>query len=180
MQTWKTLAKRTLLTHSKFLRVEEHTVELPDGRVIPDWPWLVTPDFVNVLPETDAGKFLCFRQTKYAFEGISLATVGGYLEPGEMPADAAARELKEEMGCVAREWVALGQFVVDANRGAGLASLYLARGAQTVAEPVRDDLEEQELVSLTRSEIATALLAGEFKNLSWATTVALALARLNA
>lgn len=177
MTNWTTLKKRTILDHSKFLRVEEHEVALPDGRVIPDWPWVVTPDFVNVLPETEDGKYLCFRQTKYAFEGLSLAPVGGYLEPGEEPTSAARRELMEEMGCVAHEWVPLGQYVVDANRGAGVAYLYLARGVRRIAEPIRDDLEEQDPVVLSHDELATALQEGQFKNLSWATTIALALAR---
>jgi len=32
MKNWKTRSSRTLLDHSKFLRVDEHSVELPDGR----------------------------------------------------------------------------------------------------------------------------------------------------
>jgi ADP-ribose pyrophosphatase len=83
MQPWKTLARETILDHSKYLRVENHTVELPDGRIIPNWPWVVTPDYINVLVETVDGKFIFFRQTKYAIAGVSLAPVGGYLEPGE-------------------------------------------------------------------------------------------------
>ena len=41
MDSWVTRSKKTLLTFGKFLRVEQHEVELPDGRVIEDWPWLV-------------------------------------------------------------------------------------------------------------------------------------------
>ena len=44
-----------------------------------------------------------------------------------------------------------------------------------MAEPAADDLEEQELLSMTRAEVEDALLAGEFKVMSWATVVALAL-----
>ena len=50
-----------------------------------------------------------------------------------------------------------------------------ARGARRVAEPVADDLEEQELLSMTGADVQEALLAGEFKVMSWATVVALAL-----
>src|SRR5512139_728419 len=104
MQSWKTLSRRVILEHSKYLVVEEHAVELPDGRVIEDWPWLITPDFVNVVAVTEGGQFLCFRQTKYGIEGDSLAPVGGYLEPGEDPLVAAQRELLEETGYQAAEW----------------------------------------------------------------------------
>ena len=39
MQPWKTLSRKTILDYSKFLRVEEHAIELPDGKVIEKWPW---------------------------------------------------------------------------------------------------------------------------------------------
>jgi ADP-ribose pyrophosphatase len=175
MQPWKTLSRRTILNHSKFLVVENHTVELPDGQVISEWPWLIMPDYVNVLAVTEEGEFLCFRQTKYGIDGPSLAPVGGYIEPGEDPLTAARRELLEETGYEASDWISLGQYRVDGNRGAGMAYLFLARGARCVAEPDADDLEEQELLRLSRSEIDVTLAAGEFKALGWATVVALAL-----
>src|SRR5690606_6440690 len=143
MQPWQTLARRRVLQagDGRFLRVEYHAVQLPDGRVIEEWPWLETPSYVNVVAETEDGRVLCFRQSKYAVEGISLAIPGGYLEPGEDPRDAAQRELREETGYAADEWVALGTFVVDGNRGNGHAHLFLARGARWVQAIDADDLE---------------------------------------
>ena len=179
MQPWKTLSRRTILNHSKFLTVEEHTVELPDGRVISDWPWIITPDYINVLAVTRDGEFLCFRQTKYSVEETSLAPVGGYLEPNEDPLAAAQRELLEETGYEAPEWTHLGRYGVDGNRGAGTAHFFLARGAHRVSEPDADDLEEQKLLHLSRSEIEAAIASGEFKSLPWAAVVALGLLHLN-
>lgn len=178
MQAWKTLSKRTILKHSKYLTVEEHSVQLPDGQVIADWAWVITPDYVNVLAETEDGRFVCFRQVKYGIEGMSLAPVGGYLEPGEEPLAAARRELLEETGYEAVEWLDLGSYQADGNRGFATAHLFLARGARQVAEPDADDLEEQELLLLSQEQVAAALVAGEFKGLSWATLAALALLRM--
>ena len=73
----------------------------------------------------------------------------------------------------------LGRYVVDGNRGCGVGHLYLARGARRVAEPIADDLEEQELLMLTREEVVTALVAGELEVLSWAAALALALVALD-
>ncbi len=179
MQPWKTLTRRTILNHSKYLTVENHTIELPDGRIIDDWPWLITPDFVNVLTVTEEEEFLFFRQTKYAVDGTSLAPVGGYLEPGEAPLAAAQRELLEETGYRAAEWIDLGHYVVDGNRGAGTAYLFLARRAHRVTEPDSDDLEELQLLHLNRPELETALAAGEFKVLPWAAVVVLALRHID-
>ncbi len=177
---WKTRARRTILDCGKFLRVETHIVELPDGRVIDDWTWVISPDYVNVVAETVDGAYLCFRQTKYAIQGTSLAVVGGYLEPDEMPLEAAQRELREETGFAAPEWINLGTFPVEANRGIQTAHFFLARRASRVTDPIVDDLEEQEILQLTRAELAAGLAAGEFKALAWAAIVALALLRLPA
>jgi ADP-ribose pyrophosphatase len=178
MQTWKTLSRRTVLDCGKFLSVEARAVQLPDGRVIDDWPWVIAPDYVNVPAVTEQGAFLCFRQVKYAIDGTSLAPVGGYLEPGEDPLAAAQRELLEETGYEAPDWVSLGSYPVDGNRGLGIAHLYLARGARRVRAPDADDLEEQELLTLSRQEVEQALDNGAFKLLPWVTAVALALRRM--
>jgi ADP-ribose pyrophosphatase len=178
MEPWKTVARKVVLKHGRYLTVEEHTVELPDGRVIKHWPWLITPDFVNVVAVAEDGRFLFFRQTKYGVKGTVLAPVGGFLEPGEDPLAAAQRELLEETGYEAEVWVDLGRYRVDANRGAGMANLFLARGAHQVTEAGPDDLEEQHLVLLTRSEVEAAFALRSFKVLPWMATVALALASL--
>jgi ADP-ribose pyrophosphatase len=175
MQSWKTVSKNIILNHSRFLTVENHTIELPNGQTIADWPWLVTPDYVNVAVITGGGKFICFRQTKYAVDGVSLAPVGGYLEPGEAPLMAARRELLEETGYQADEWFSLGQYPVDGNRGVGVAHLFLARGARRITNPDADDLEEQELLLLSRAKVETALAQGQFKLLPWVAVMALAL-----
>jgi ADP-ribose pyrophosphatase len=179
MQLWNTLHRRPVLQagDGRWLTVEYHTVQLPDGRVIEEWAWIITPDFINVVAETEDGRFVCFRQTKYA-AGHTLGIVGGYLEPGEEPLAAAQRELLEESGYAAPSWESLGEYVVDGNRGSGRAYFFLARGARYVQSVPSDDLEEQELVLLSRGELAAALAAGEIKVLPWAAAVALALNRI--
>jgi ADP-ribose pyrophosphatase len=175
LRPWKTLSKTTLLEHSKFLTVENHTVELPDGQVIADWPWLITPNAVIILAETEDGKFLVFRQVKYGIDGPTLAPVGGYIEPAEDPDEAAKRELLEETGYVSDDWVSLGSYLVSPNRGFATHHLYHARRSRKVAEPDSDDLEEQQLFHLNRAELRAALLGGDIHVLAWAMTAAMVL-----
>lgn len=180
LRPWETISREAILDCGKFLKVERHAVRLPDGRVIPDWPWVIGPDAAIVLAVTNDGRFLCFRQTKYAIDGVALAPVGGMLEPGEEPLAAAQRELLEETGYEAATWVRLGSHVLDPNRGVGTMHLFLALGARWVAELNSDDLEDQELLLLSRAEIEHALREGAFKVLAWSAVVAMALHYLEA
>lgn len=175
---WKTLSRRLLFKVNKFLTVESHEVELPDGRIIPDWAWVITPDAAIVVAETVNGRFLCFHQTKYAIEGTTLAPVGGHIEADETPLAAAQRELLEETGYEAVEWISLGSYVVGPNRGFAKRHLFFARQAAKVAEPNSDDLEEQELLLLSREEIEQAVQNGDFKVAVWTAAVALSLQHL--
>lgn len=180
LRPWQTIAKHTLLDHGRFLVVENHAVQLPNGAIITDWAWIIAPDAAIVVTLVEDGRFLLFRQTKYAVPGTTLAPVGGMLEPHESPRQAAERELLEETGYAAPEWVDLGAYVVDPNRGVGTMHLFLARGAYQVAEAESDDLEDQQLLLLDRAEVEAALRAGDFKVLAWATAVALALLHIDA
>lgn len=181
MERLRTLHRRLLLTvgDGRFLTVEGHTVGFPDGRVVEDWGWVITPDFINVVAVTADGRVLAFRQPKYAVDGLTLGIPGGYIEAGEAPLVAAQRELLEETGYIATAWQPLGTYAVDGNRGAGTAHFFLATGARWQQPIDADDLEEQELLLLDRAEVAHALLSGEIKVLPWAACIALALLRLD-
>ena len=178
MQPWKTKSRKTILEQRPWLVVEHHTVELPDGRLILEWPWIITPDYVNVVAVTEDGYLVCFRQVKYGLDGETLGIVGGFVEAGEDPFVAARRELLEETGYESADWVPLGSFCVDPNRGIATGHLYLARNARYIKPRNADDLEEQEIVFLTRTEIESALANGEVKVLAWAASIAFALRNL--
>ena len=178
MELWKTKDRQVILEQRPWLVVEDHTVELPDGRLIPHWPWIITPDYVNVVAMADDQRFICFQQVKYGVEGTTLGIVGGFVEEGEQPSAAARRELLEETGYESDDWIHLGSYRVDPNRGIAMGHLYFARQARYIRPRNADDLEEQQIIFLTRSEMEAALSGGEFKVLAWAATVAFALRQL--
>jgi len=157
MNKWKCRQRRTILDHSTFLRVDEHEVELGDGRIISDWPVVITPDYVNILARDSSGSFVFFNQQKYMAPEMRISPPGGYLESGEDPLAGAKRELLEETGYASEQWIDLGRFIVDSNRGCGTAYLFLAIESKKITEAKSDDLEDQTLILLTRAELENAI-----------------------
>ena len=177
MKAWKTLSKEVILSRKPYLEVENHHVQLPDGRVIDHWTWINTPNFVLVAAITKDDRLVCLRQTKYAVNGITLATPGGYIEDGEAPLEAAKREVREEAGFSAEHWEDFGTYVVDGNRGNGHGHFFVAHGAYPIEKSASDDLEEQELLLLDRAAVEQALWNGKFKMIASQTLVAMVLLR---
>lgn len=112
---WKTdqTLGKVVLGESPFARCEVHSVMVPMGNgytnttmknhnnkkmIVNDWIFIEERDAVNVAVVTKEGKFLAFQQRKYAIPGETLAPVGGFINNGEAPFDAARREVWEELG----------------------------------------------------------------------------------
>ncbi len=178
MRPWQTLSRTVVFEQKPWISVESRELFLPDGKHIPGWIWLDTPDYIIVTAVDKQGRFLIFEQVKYAADRATLAPVGGYIRPGEDPLEAAKRELLEETGYRADSWEFLGDFITDANRGNGQGYLYLATGAEKVADVNSDDLEEQHQLLLTRDQVAEAVLTGRVRVITWQACLAMALLRL--
>ena len=141
-------------------------VELPDGpnpwtarssRVVYENPWMTVREDDVVRPDGNEGiygvittrvatgvvalddhdRVVLVGQWRYPLERYSWEIVEGGTDPGESPADAVARELREEAGLVADHWEPLGGPVHLSNcLSAEEARLYLATGLTEVgADP---------------------------------------------
>src|SRR5215471_1542287 len=64
-----------------------------------------TQDYVGILAVTKDGMFPLVRQFRPAIEQITLELPSGHVDEGETPEQAAARELLEETGFVAKNLV---------------------------------------------------------------------------
>ncbi|HHX09368.1 MAG TPA: NUDIX domain-containing protein, partial [Chloroflexi bacterium] len=94
---------------------------------------------------------------------------------------AAKRELLEEMGFEAEEWINLGSFMTDANRGNGRGYYFLARKAHKTDQiALSDDLEEQRLLHFSAAELQEALDQNRVKIITWQAAFSMALQRFSA
>ena len=131
---------------------------------------LLTPDWANVVALTDDDTLVLVRQFRPGPCVETLETPGGVIDPGESPSLAAARELVEETGYVARELVSLGSAHPNPALQDNRIHFFLALGASRAHAPRFDDGgEECEVVLVPRADLERLLENGVFSHaLCWA------------
>lgn len=86
------------------------------------------PGGVTVIPVDNEGNVYCVRQFRYPMGEHLLEIPAGKLEPGEDPLSCAKRELSEETGIEADEYIDLGKVYPSPGFCKEILYIYLARG----------------------------------------------------
>ena len=90
-----------------FFELHRDVVRLPDGKeTVRDY--IRHPGAVAMVAQTADGGVILVRQHRYALRRDFIEIHAGKLEPGEPHLETAKRELLEETGYAASEWVRLG------------------------------------------------------------------------
>ena len=114
----------------------------------------------SVLALDNNGEVVLIREFKYAVERETLEVISGGVEIGETPLEAAKRELREEAGFEANEWLDLG--VIDPFTTAICCRNYMFIALQlTRVESQLDEGEVLETVRMPFSEAVRMVLASE-------------------
>lgn len=100
-----------------------------------------SPDFVNVVALTERGECVLVEQWRHGAQAVTLEIPGGLVDAGESPETAARRELLEETGFSASQWLQVGQCLPNAAIQTNRCTTFLALGATRVADPSFDDTE---------------------------------------
>lgn len=174
LQPWKTLKRKDVYVAEPWIRLSVEQVQLPDGRVVDDYYQMKFIDCVVIYAETSDGKVIMERQYKHGVKKITYALPTGGVGNGEGPLAAAQREFQEETGYVAERWEALGHFTQMGNQGGSTVNLFKACNAHQVTEPIPSDLEEMEIILMSRSELMEAIRKGDISILSTVTTISMA------
>lgn len=119
------------------------SVELPDG-VRFEQHVLRIPPSATVVVLDDAERVLLLHRHRFVIDRWVWELPGGYLDPGEEPEGAAAREVLEETGWRPRSIEPLGSFQPMTSMIDSENYLFLARGAEDTGQP-RDVNEAQSI-----------------------------------
>ena len=112
--------------HGKIVHLFRDQVRLPNGQITTR-EVMRHPGAAAVVPLTEEGNVILVRQYRYPFARVMLEIPAGKLDPGEDPLVCARRELTEETGYEAEEFVSLGVFYPSVAVMDEQIHLYLAR-----------------------------------------------------
>ena len=111
------------------------------------------PGGVCVAPLTDNNELLFVRQYRYPYEEVVLELPAGKRDKdGEDPLECGKRELKEETGATATEYISLGKIYPSPGFCNEIIYLYLAKGLDFgEACPDGDEFVEVERIPIDRA-----------------------------
>lgn len=141
-----------------FLKMHRDSVQLPNGQLA-QREYLIHPGAVAILPLMDDGSVLMERQYRYPLQRAMLEIPAGKLELGEDPLECAQRELREETGFVANEWIFLGKIHPVISYSTEFIDIYLAKGLSP-GEAALDDEEFLDVFKASMEEISQWIQAG--------------------
>ena len=156
IKEWK-LLESEYLVRRPWLTARRDRLELPDGRIIPEYYVLEYPDWVNVIAITKDGQFVMERQYRHAARKISLELPCGVMEEGETPLEAAQRELLEETGFGGGQWKKLMELSPNPSAMSNTTHCFLAIGVEKIAEQHLDETEELSVLFMTKEEVKRML-----------------------
>ncbi len=149
--TEKTVEKKYIYK-GRIINLRSDTAELPNGkqalREVVEHPGGVT-----VAALTDENELMFVRQFRYPYSEVILEIPAGKLEKGEDPFEAGKRELREETGAVAENYIDIGKFYPTPGYCGEIIHMYAATGLTFTSL----DLDEDEFLAPERIPLEKAV-----------------------
>lgn len=160
LKRWREL-RRERIVDCRVFDVERSVAESPVDGSEHDYFRVVSGDWVQIIPVTDAGDVVMVRQYRHGSSSFVLEVPGGIVDPGEDPAVAAARECLEESGYQVGTPQPIGS--LNPNPAIHMHRLhsFYATGATKVAEIQNTTTEYTEVELVPLASLPDRLRAGD-------------------
>lgn|GEM_PF-616438 len=158
---WRWISTRE--THRGRVRIDVDEVQLPSGERTTFEVDRSVPFTVATLVQQGSDLLLA-RQYRYPIDRWILDLPGGGGAFGEVPEQAARRELEEELGLVATDMSPLHTFFANPGRSVWATHLFFATGVRPSRASTDDPSERIQLVRMSRVDLDRLLIEGEIED----------------
>ncbi|WP_047548427.1 NUDIX domain-containing protein [Methylotenera sp. G11] len=148
-----------VLAQGDMLTVRRDSVRLPDGNVSRR-EYVVHPGAVVIVPLLPGGNVVLERQFRYPLHQVFIELPAGKIDPDEDVLSTGQRELLEETGYTAQNWVKLGIQHPCIGYSNEVIHIYLAENL-TAGAHQRDEDEMLEVFDLKMEDCLTMIQRGE-------------------
>ncbi|NEN89715.1 MAG: NUDIX hydrolase [Okeania sp. SIO3H1] len=161
LKKWKLLQSR-LVINNKWCLVRQDKVELSNGTIIDDFFINVRPDIALIFPVTTQQEIVFVRQYRHGVKEVLLELPAGAFNPIEETGEvAAARELTEETGYIAKKLIKLATLYDNPVKDTNSIHLFIAENVIKSQQQKLDITEEIEVVLIPVDEVIKRVLIGE-------------------
>jgi len=160
IKTWSRIRSSSQQSFRVF-SVRMDTAVSPRTGTEHDFYIIESEDWINVIPFTTDHHVVMIKQYRHGAREVTLEIPGGLVDMGDTPEKAAARELMEETGYQAEEYVQIG--VVNPNPALfnNRCYTYIARNVRKVCDPMPDQAEDIEVLLVPLSDIPELIRKGK-------------------
>ena len=177
--SWKILQTKEIFSSGLF-RLRSDKCQLKDGRIMPRYYVMDFPDWVNILPVTDAGQVVLVKQYRHASGREHLEVPGGSLDPRlkESVVEGARREMLEETGYDSKSIVHVGSHYPNPALQSNQMHTYIAYNCFKAQEQNLDEFEELELYFCSIERLKQHLFDGDIDHSIMVASISMALSHL--
>ena len=166
---WKLLSRKNVYDGSPYINIFVDKVKLPNGKIIDDYHRIEVNNAVMLLIENDSGELLVYEEYRHGINDVTYTFPAGGIEGNESLEETTKREVMEELGYIFDSYKLIKKYIVSGSYMFSELNIVSVKNIKKVSEPREVDIENPEIMWLSKKLVKQALFNDKFKGLTYST-----------